>query len=467
MPVRPATIDLGVLPRDQRPAIEPDWPGWPGWHRLRRTLVRHWRRAVRAALPATLTMLTVTAAAAPTGPWLVPHFTVPIEATPAVTDRTLYAVGGGGTDGASTLAAYRLADGTQRWRAPVPEPGRVSLHGGTVVVSPRFGQSTTAFDASTGRWLWHRRASLLAEVGAGRLLLHRDVVTATSWQTEYILVEADTGRSALTLPLTPDSSVVSPQDTPSHVVELTAEGRLVSYDLATGAIAAEVTPTPPPTQLYPVGPLVIVAHTEPDRTVLRAHDPATLRRLWSVTGAPDHHSWLAWCKPVVCLVDAGRWRAVDPATGAVMWSPDWDGGLVAQFTAVGQLPSGSSGHLLVQRLPGPHRSESWVVDAALGRAVRDLAGWHYPHLDSWQAPPRGQSGPGGARPFATAGTWEPLLTWHHHGSAWFARLLPDQRVELLGPLDAPHPDLACAIGPAELVCVASEAGVAEVWGVRR
>jgi hypothetical protein len=450
-----STIDLGNVsdrPADDDPLAEPSggpdrWvagrsAGWGQWWIPRWWRQQWWRRPVRrrtagAAAVAVLLGATLVAAAPPSTGALTPVFTVPAGSGVLLDADTLYVHHHG--SGATELAAYRLADGTEKWRvadqrnAGGAHLSWVQVRQGVPLVTTfdetgrlgnRPAQRTVAHDPETGQVRWIREGDVTASAPGGPggvvVLLVGPVASA----------DGATGQ-VLTAPVAVD--LVSGEvvwsgppaarwgygfhrpDQERYLVSLDERGLMTSYDVGTGAVLAttDMTAVGDPRQAYAyVAGQMVFVHEQTLGT-FHAYDAGTLAHRWSSGDA-----WLAAdCGPVLCVQAGDGMRAVSPFTGAVRWSAgqgsDRGGGFGASWPH--SLGPGFDGTLLVG---------GRLVDAVTGDELLSLRPWQMVSDSTIWVP---------------GAYLDPVLMWRQPGDAddgprtWFARLRPDPAgIEVLG-----------------------------------
>jgi outer membrane protein assembly factor BamB len=441
-------IDLGELPRDTPPDVDARWPVV--------ARLRHWhdrrgwrnRRAWQLAGVATVTALTAVvanAAAAPPRPALVPALQTQVMGHAYDNDH-LYVVESAEQTGLPdpTVTAYRLPDGAVQWETSLPGADDVWLEtwpGALLAVSYVStaaglpGEQTTRLDPATGEPLW-TYAGVPLQWAGNRMLLQRqlpvtyhDEHAAALSHQEITAVDLTTGEPAWTAELSGGSFQLDATN-PTSLVMLDEHGRLASYDLATGAelatrpAAAALQPDPMSGQPLAtvIGSLALLAYRQDGAELITAYDATTLTPRWTVTRAATGSGlyqavWPSQCGTLICLTGEGRPpRALDPATGAEVWSADWApaGDGVFGVTEVG------TGHLIVTWWPHDAADRSsWLVAADTGEPVLDLQGWNIAG-SYWGAPPLAP---------------DPVLTREGDGGTtiWIGRLRADRSaVEVLG-----------------------------------
>jgi len=451
----PATIDLGVLDRDDGAGPTRPWP--PTW----RPGAGQGRRRRWSVLLAVLACLPLAGAAPPPGPGLVELWTTDALtlaggdqwSRPVPGDTLLYALTPTATG--ADLTAYRWADGQVAWRTHLgarDATGLVVAAGVPIVISQ--GPHVAAYHPDTGRMLWRRPGVPRQRVGALLLVAVDDpggdgqVVSA---------VDPWTGEPAGAVTERADRVAVpwSAPDGTLHLVTLDRDGVLARRPFTGGRVAAaptghrDTSDGARSVRLVVVDDLVVVARRavggEPSVT---AYDAATLRWRWRVPGGQDAAS----CGPVVCVrvTGAGPYDAVhgvDPVSGSSRWTAGCAGaGYSGAPCTLAVSPLGG-GRLWAElavpdRYTHGSRATSWVIDAATGRRLTGPVPWRLREryggsdlLVSRDDRDRARAGP--ARPVRL----------------WWGRAGPDGGVEVLGAVDAAdclarHPYLLCGGGTA-------------------
>jgi hypothetical protein len=302
----------------------------------------------------------------------------------------------------------------------------IALHGDVLVVGvshgqPRAGEPTghsTAYDARGGAVLWRLDGWVPGHAPGGRLLVARETPASddlSGWSYEFEAIEPRSRVPAwsIRLPAGTARSVAFDWlqlsgDGPARMVEWGDDGRLRSYDLATGAVVAErqLTDWPAETQVEVAGDTVLVSAPDGFLADLRAYGVDDLALRWEARVRSD---FPIGCGPWICLpTDAGV-RAVDPVTGVRAWERR---GLQGGFPAGPPWPPGT---LAASRMDG---TGTELLDAATGRAVADL--------DVWST-----VGGGDGPPFLVR---SPHFAPGHQGS-WLASFRPDVgKVEIVSAL---------------------------------
>lgn len=441
------TIDLGELAPG--PPSEPDAP-WPVLVRLRR-----WhspRRAIRLAGLAAATVLALLAvAAAPPQPVFTLHLTLPAVLDFTQDQQNLYAVEVPET-GQSRVTAYRLADRTLRWAAPLPASdfAWLELQNGVLLVQSfgSTGSHATGFDSDTGRELW-RRAGAYEHALSSEFRLFSDSgpdspdVVVGPPRHELAALDLSTGQPEWTVSVTGGSYVTGGPDSPYLVVANDAEDEIVSYDLATGErLARAAVPGADSLGIQVVGSLVLSVDQGRRPPTVTGYDVTTLAPRWTTADRSDLNTWAVSCGDLVCLVGAEPPRALDPASGELVWSVDWLPSVGDEGTYWVSEPEAAdlAGRLLVTDQTGSH---SWLVDARTGTLVLDLRDWLLP-----------------GRPQPAAGTERPLLFRADSERILVGQLRPDRSgIRALGAIGV-TPPATCDAGTGYVVCLA-ESGSSE------
>ena len=278
-----------------------------------------------------------------------------------------------------TMAAYRLVDGSPLWRVPLPdEAGRFR----PVPVGPELlvvtgfradgaGTYTTAYDPATGAVRWHIPAGVIDQAG-GNLLVDTygdgnlpGTVRGVDPRTGRVLWQADKPAGEIGYRSTAEGV--------DRVVFSNPAGRVEVRDAGSGAVLAAANIWSPEDRPYgsthAVGDLLITIGGNPSRATAYGLDK--LDRRWRVP--IDEPRVVARCGPLICLqseAEVGGLRAVDPATGAAVWTDrQWS-------------DSWQAGGLLVtvryNHYTRPLGDDYALLDPATGRVVGDLGRWRWP-----------------------------------------------------------------------------------------
>ncbi|WP_406076949.1 PQQ-binding-like beta-propeller repeat protein [Micromonospora sp. NBC_00858] len=271
------------------------------------------------------------------------------------------------------LAAFRLPDGEPVWQVPLPVDGRlwgVSEQGGMLLVTGHEsdpggqGALTITLDRATGAYGWQQPGSAV-ELADGNLLLQS---TDGEGAGSLRAVDPCCGTVRWQLSTTPaEINFRGTENGVDRVVLSRPDGQVEVRDATTGTVLARANLGAPGRGPYPtvqvVDDLLVTVGGSP--ATATAYGLDRLDRRWSATG--DGELYVLGCGPVVCLQSpAGGLRAVDPATGRVLWSSGrwgwawpYDGRLVTT-------PSESTGS----------RNEQFVaLDPATGDVVAELGRW--------------------------------------------------------------------------------------------
>lgn len=292
----------------------------------------------------------------------------------------------------ATFDAYRLSDGSLRWRVPLPvnTSNLVIRSAGndTVVVSSlepaASGDRTVAYDTLTGRLLWDSRLPLLPAVPAssvvvlaaylrpdGGVALSPAVPGAASGVAARMLLEGlnvRSGRISWSVLVPEGSRAALPSGGGSegdpdgrYAVILGPDGLARSVDLVWGSVT-DPHPVHAGTGATVSGHWLLVGYRDGATPVLAAYRADTLRPQW--TGpVPSLDLVASACGELTCLSDAAGTRAVDLATGRVAWTS-------MAWQSVGTL--GGWVYALPQgRQPGAVT----LLAPASGAPVLSLAGW--------------------------------------------------------------------------------------------
>ena len=408
-------IDLGEVAPGTSPPPEPSRPGGPSWASLRAAVRAWWRPARRRPHPwpavvAVVALLVGTmAGSAPAVRLDVLYSLVARTATVTADARNLYVVSRPGPD--TALTAYRLSDGTRRWRRPVggvnsdAEVDAVQVHqvGGytmvtTGVCSDLSDVRTMRIDPATGGTLWSRPGAPIGLAAGGLILFMRAPsgrCTGADAAVDRVKLAmsgvAPDGTSRWTYPL-PDGApfdvATDPDGLLRWLLTIALDGRVEVRDTATGLVAsdgrvAEVGPPggesdPPATgapRLDVVGDLLTVSIVDGGIIRVSAYKLGSLQRRWlvHVSAAGGFGAFIQGvaCGRWLCLVYPHGILAVDPATGGTGWL--WD---LTPVAAYGHRLLGTDGDL---------EQTLHLVDGDTGRTLALLAGWHL-------VPPLGEPG---------------------------------------------------------------------------
>jgi hypothetical protein len=224
------------------------------------------------------------------------------------------------------------------------------------------------------------------------------------------------------------------------------DGRLTSYDLATGEQVATATFPPQEAQamlnLQVIGSLAIVISGMEIEPAWTAYDVDTLTERWRLGSAGEVGSWPYECGELICL-DGRAPRAIDPATGRTVWTATWTPhDRERWFGVVGLDAPDLADYLLVTRTEdGGLEEHDWLADARTGELVLDLGIWNLA---------------AGGYPLGEVMV-DPMLTWIDEGAIWVGRLRPDMSgVDPIGAIDAELPDIMpyheCTAWSAQVLC---------------
>jgi outer membrane protein assembly factor BamB len=449
---RPAgTIDLGELPHGERPELATSWPA------LLRLRNRYgWRsigRVAGAAAAVLLALLTVTAGAGPTRPVLEQHLALPAVLSYAHDQQHLYVIEAVEPD-PIRIAAYRLDSGALEWATPqsIGEFGWL-LRWDEVLLVHTYqdnGSVVWALDPDSGQELWRLPGNHSLDTIAGGQFVFSASQPGLTLRGDEPPVHQLTGVD----PATGDP--VWNAEVPgwkyafgvlesTYLVAYGPDSDLTSYDLTTGErLASAPIQTTDSTDVHVVGSLVVLTDHSQLPPVLTAYDAVTLAPQWTYSHRDSLDVWPSGCGELVCLIGAASPRALDPASGELVWSADWASLAGGGVMVVSDLAAaGLAGHLLLTEQPRQH---SWLIDAGTGQPVLDLGSWFLPQ--QWPEPVAAAELPLLLRSGAIA---TPTAA---------GRLRPDlSAVRLLGPIDTPLQS-DCSVGTGYVFCatgpVASE-----------
>jgi hypothetical protein len=465
MDARAGAIDLGEMPRGQRPGAD----GPSQWRtRAWRAAVPRGRRPWLSVVAVVALALTIAADATPTPPWAELRFTVPGERSYLDGER-LYVVRTTGFQRGS-MTAYRLADGAQLWQVSrgvgaqqdSRRPGGPAIrhdHTFTVqgghplhITSSRIHEGdtwqrhdafTTALDPSTGRQLWTRPGwpiapdTALAGTSSGDVLLLERLTPGARLTTA---VHQSTGDVAWEVWKGPGWT----RQAGGHLVSLDPEGGLTSYDIHTGTrLAAAGAGGGGGDDAAVRGPRItdglVLMWQQTARPEMIAYEADTLAERWRVPVPAD--STAGDCRTIVCVHGPYGVAVLDPETGATRWSAGWPVDGLGRQQVQELSPPWPEGLVLLQFF-GPATEGAWLHDAATGETVVDLEGW---------------------RPVADASPQPLLRHAEPTGRTWFGRpVLDPPGIETLG---AVGPTSWCRAVDRHLACQV-DARV-HVWQVRR
>jgi hypothetical protein len=329
--------------------------------------------------------------------------------TVAADDRNLYVVSRPGPD--TALTAYRLADGTRRWKRPIGavtseaqvDAVHVQQVGAYTMVTTGLCDNlsdarTIRIDPATGATLWSRPGAPIGLAADGLLLFARAPtgrcapVAAGDPKLSISAVAPDgTARWTYDLPdAAPFDIALGPDGLLRWLLTIARDGRVEVRETASGTVVSdghvdEVGPpgTDTPTvqgapRLDVVGDLLTVSIVDGGNVRVSAYRLGSLQRRWlvHVTAAGGFGAFVQGvaCGRWLCLVYPSGVLAVDPATGGTGWR--WDLSPVAIFGHrllgtdgdLGQtlhLIDGETGRTVVLL---PH----WQLVPALGRSGRDV-----------------------------------------------------------------------------------------------
>ncbi|WP_231929619.1 outer membrane protein assembly factor BamB family protein [Micromonospora inositola] len=265
-------------------------------------------------------------------------------------DRLVVADGPGTVGRAGRLVTgHRLPGGEPLWRFVLPTGdhalGLTTVAGAVLVISSPAGAgdpASTLLDPDTGAVRW-RQPGYPVRTESGGVLFETPRADGTG---TVRAVDPVSGRSRWSLPLPGNGLAYEVGDRGvTRVVLVTAAGRVEVHDAGSGALlrAGRVPPAADGvsyrvTQV--VGDLLLLDGAPGTVT---AYGLDRLDRRWSMPVGPSAETWFADCAGSICLRDRGLGvRAVDPATGRLLWTDDrWlgidpvDGRLLASAPAVG------------------------------------------------------------------------------------------------------------------------------------
>lgn len=273
-----------------------------------------------------------------------------------------------------TLSAYDLGTGERRWRAAAPAVAyRLRSGGGLVLLRARGtgpgDPGTIALAQDTGAARWRRPGTVVAVAGAPTVLAVSEVrsLAGAGRRVEGSVVGVDsvTGRTRWTVPV-PLTAVLQPlPGAPARAVLVHDDGRIEVRDLETGAQLAGN--RLPPADYGPdnpgvVGDTLMLRHPDDAGPMVTAYAADTLAVRWSRPATAAYDTQV--CGDAACLVGRSGVRAVDPVSGAELWSrPGWRG--VEQ----------RGDHLLAFGLGADGDAAVGIVDPRTARVVVNLRRW--------------------------------------------------------------------------------------------
>ncbi|WP_406036681.1 PQQ-like beta-propeller repeat protein [Micromonospora sp. NBC_00898] len=298
-------------------------------------------------------------------------------------DRLVVADGPGTVGRAGQLVTgHRLPGGEALWRFLLPAGdhalGLTTVAGAVLVISSPAGAgdpASTVLDPDTGVMRWRQPGYPVATQSDGVLLeTPRADGTGTIRSVDPV---SGTPRWSLPLPGSGLAYEVGDRGV-TRVVLVTAAGRVEVHDTGSGALlrAGRVPPAADGVSYRftrVVGDLLLVDGAPGTVT---AYGLDRLDRRWSMPVGASAASWFAACAGVICLreQDAGV-RAVDPATGRLLWTDDrW----------LGMSPVG--GRLLAAAPGVGLEMELSVVDPRTGGTRGRLGRWRLGGVDRYGTP---------------------------------------------------------------------------------
>jgi outer membrane protein assembly factor BamB len=421
-------------------------------------------RPLKAAVLATLLLLSLTAAGAPRGDI---SRAMTLDVSPAAAHllaADALFVADEPADDSGTLRRYGLTGGDPRWSTATPTGVRalVLQADAGVLVAMNADETTTAVDADTGRILWHGAGSV-AELTQDAVLLAR---YAKDRKTAVLRrLSLRDGAEVWTYPVGVDATwrVLTgppPGRTPDRVVVILGDGTATTVRFDSGAVVARADLgialrqwegnfredyAGSFTEVSAAGGSLYVVAGRDGTAALTAYDGETLTARWRVPSVPPGR--VDDCGPVVCVTDlsgigsdpgliatAPEIVALDARTGARRWSArSWENVYPVDGDRLAALSVAAD---------GPPR---WsLLDAATGRVVTALGGGDFVG-----------SGPGdGGRRFVHADSRRP-------GRVWVQAIdVTDGSSSVVGSID--QVTASCDGGGLHLICAVGD-GPLTVW----
>ncbi len=322
---------------------------------------------------ALVALLLLGGSAAPPAPRLQELLAIPFEPTDsfAVTAESMLLAH---SPARGRLTAYDLADGRERWSSPAPAVAyRLRSGGGLVLLRARSAgpadSSTLALAQDTGAARWRHAGTVVAVAGAPTVLAVAEVrsLSGAGRRVEGSVVGVDsaTGRTRWTVPVPSTAVLQTVPGAPARALLVHDDGRAELRDLETGALLAAN--RLPPADYAPdnpgiVGETLVLRHPSGPTPTISAYTIGDLGLRWSRPAVAAYDTQA--CGGNACLVGRSGVRAVDPVSGAELWSRSgWRG--VEQR---GDL-------LLAYGLGADGDAAVGLVDAGTGRVVVDLRRW--------------------------------------------------------------------------------------------
>ena len=279
-----------------------------------------------------------------------------------------------------TLSMYDLGSGALRWRSDSSVPMyRIRTGSGLVLLRPWTSglagigsPGTTAISLANGIARWRRAGNVVTLTGSSALLAVTGVPgfagAGRRVQDAVDLVDPITGQTRWQVAV-PSTAVLlgvpGPAGAPARMLLVHDNRTAAVHDLATGERLA-VGPLPPadygPDNPTVSGGLVLLRHPGDHGPEITAYDPVTLGLRWS-RPARDADE-IVNCGAFACVTGADGVRALDPATGKLLWyrsgwrSVEQHGNVVLAYSA-----------------PGSSSEAVGIIDPGTGRLLVDLQGW--------------------------------------------------------------------------------------------
>ncbi len=288
-----------------------------------------------AAFVAVLVLLFSTASAPPARSALSPLFSLrigPADAFAMTGEGQLLAQTFG------TLSSFSLDTGLMSWQAGQSPPSyRLRLGDGLVLMRPwRAGgvdPGTTAVSVATGAPQWARPGTVVTVAGSSALLAVNSLrsLSGSGRRVQGPAVDGvdpATGKSRWSVPVTSTAvllGVPGPSDAGGRLLLVHDDRTMALHDLDTGdRLAAASVPAADydPANPAVAGGRVLLRYPTDRGGEVTAYDAETLKQVWTIPASGAHK--IKECGALACLVGTRGVRAVDPATGDLVWDrPEW------------------------------------------------------------------------------------------------------------------------------------------------
>jgi hypothetical protein len=237
-----------------------------------------------------------------------------------------------------TLSSFSLDDGLMTWQAGQSAPAyRLRLGGGLVLMRPwRAGgvdPGTTAVSVATGAPQWQRPGTVVTVAGSSALLAVNSLrsLSGSGRRIQGPAVDAVdpvTGATRWSVPVTSTAvllGVPGPADAGGRLLLVHDDRTMALHDLDTGARlagtevpAADYDPANPAV----AGGRVLLRHPSERGGEVSAYHADTLKQAWTIPAGGAYK--IKECGVLACLIGTRGVRAVDPASGDVVWNrPEW------------------------------------------------------------------------------------------------------------------------------------------------